>query len=236
MANKDDKYPFVYARTQLMAALRRDDKLTDDYTTLEHEIDKSKALQQMKYHMMLKAAAFGGGDDTTDTTIISRAIAALAHQVGIDDDDIINLLVNKGKLDPTTRIPNDPFNPWSRDSKQEWFGISGNLKKDIVKATTGKKDSPGQPHRPPQHPPRSNPNQKAYYSDETLADAFGDVPEDYYEDQDDLQDNKCQKDDLHDPGMRVYLQECYKAYKTDSTPKQPPVVKNQRSGPDGKPL
>ena len=131
-------------------------------------------------------------------------------------------------------MPNNLFTKWSRDSKQKWFGISDNLKKDIVKATLGNKDSP----QPPRPPPRSNPRRKAYYSDgnSDFVDVFGDIPDDYQEDQDaDFQDADFQEEDLNDPDMRAYMQECYKAYKTDSTQKQPPV-KNQGLGPDGKPL
>ena len=74
----------------------------------------------MKDHMMLKAAVFDGGDDNSETTkSTSRSISALAHQAGIDELDLNEYIVNKGKVDPNTRIPSEIFNTWSRDSKQE---------------------------------------------------------------------------------------------------------------------
>ena len=107
-------------------------------------------------------------------------------------------LLTKGNL---IRLPGFPMIYLSRESKQEWFGTSDNLKKDIVKATQGNTDSPGppRPHKPPRYPPRPNPKQQAYYSD-GLADAFKDVHDDYYEDQKDFQDNEFQEDNLNDPG------------------------------------
>ena len=40
LADKDDRYPFVHAGTQLMEALRSDTRLSDAFTTLKHEDDK----------------------------------------------------------------------------------------------------------------------------------------------------------------------------------------------------
>ena len=40
MADKEERYPFVHVRTQLMEALRSDAKLSDASTTLKHEDDK----------------------------------------------------------------------------------------------------------------------------------------------------------------------------------------------------
>ena len=138
MGDRDDKYPYVHVRMQLMEAVKSDPKLTDAFTTLAHEEDKSKRIQLMKDHMMLKAAVFDGSDNTTETTkSTARSISALAHVTGVDESDLHEYLVNKGKFDPSTRIPSDVFNTWSRESKQEWFNIGDNLKKDIVKATMG---------------------------------------------------------------------------------------------------
>ena len=36
MGNKDDKNPYVHTRTQLMAAVRSDAKLTNAFTTLAY--------------------------------------------------------------------------------------------------------------------------------------------------------------------------------------------------------
>ena len=78
-----------------MEALKSDAKLSDAFTTLKHEDNKIKALQEMKDHMMLKAALFDGGDENDISATASRFIAVLAHQVGRDDDDIYTLLINK---------------------------------------------------------------------------------------------------------------------------------------------
>ena len=64
-----------------------------------------------------------------------------------------------------------------------------------------------------------------------MVDVIQDVPQHDYEDQID----DFREEDLNDPDMKAYMQDCYKAYKTDSTPKRPPL-KNPKSGPDGKPL
>ena len=110
----------------------------------------------------------------------------------------------------------------SRESKQEWFDTSDTLKKDIVKATQGNKDSPRLPR--PNKPPRSlrpNSQRAAYCTDGNfeLVDVIGDVPDDYYEDQDvDFQDANFQEEYLNDPYMRAYMQDCYKTYKTKFYP------------------
>ena len=117
IADKDEKYPFVHVRTQFMEALRSDAKLSDAFTTLKHEDDKTKALQEMKDHMMSKAELYNGSDENAANTSTSWTVSALPHQVGIDDNGIYTLLVNKEKLDPSTRMPNNLFTIWSRDSK-----------------------------------------------------------------------------------------------------------------------
>ena len=119
MSDKDERYPFVHVITQLMEVLRSDPKLSDAFTTLKHKNDETKALQEMKDRMMDKAALYDGSEENATNTSTSRTISALAHQVGIDNDDIYTLLVNKGKLDPTTRMPNNLFTTWSRDSPKK---------------------------------------------------------------------------------------------------------------------
>ena len=121
-SDKDERYPFVHVRTQLMEAVRGDIKLSDAFTTLPPERDKTIALQPMKDLMMEKAALYDGKDESihkpvkhNTATKTSRAISALAHQIGIDDD-VLTMLVNKRQMDPSTRIHSDIFNTWSRES------------------------------------------------------------------------------------------------------------------------
>ena len=99
----------------------------------------------MKDYMMDKTALYDGNEETTANTSTSWTISALAHQVGIDDNDIYTFLVNKGNFDSTSWMPTNLFTTCSKDSKREWFGISDTLKKDIVKATQGNQDSPRSP-------------------------------------------------------------------------------------------
>ena len=61
----------MHARTQLMEALKSDAKISDAFTTMKDEDDKTKALQEMKDHMILKAALFDGGDKNNNPATTS---------------------------------------------------------------------------------------------------------------------------------------------------------------------
>ena len=123
-SDKDERYPFVHVRTKLMEAVNSGTKLSDAFTELTPEKNKTVALYNMKSKMMEKAQLYDCKDESTHTPTggtkpTSRAISALAHQIGIDDEDIIELLVNRRDIDPNTRVSSKLFNTWSRDSKQE---------------------------------------------------------------------------------------------------------------------
>ena len=45
-SDKDERYPFVHARTQLMDAVRSDAKLSDAFTNLTPEKDKTNCLAE----------------------------------------------------------------------------------------------------------------------------------------------------------------------------------------------
>ena len=71
--------------------------------------DKKIALYNMKCKMMEKAQLYNGKDESIhqpDTKPTSQAIAALAHQTGIDYK-LIQLLVNKRDIDPITRVSSE---------------------------------------------------------------------------------------------------------------------------------
>ena len=109
-SDKDERYPFVHVRTPLMEAVSSDTKLSDTFTALNPEKDKTIALQNMKDKMMEKAALNDGNDESprkptkspAAMKTTSQAISALAHQVGMDDD-ILTLRINKRHIDPSTK-------------------------------------------------------------------------------------------------------------------------------------
>ena len=59
-SDKDERYPFVHVRTQLMEVVNSDTKLSDAFTELTPEKNKTVALYNMKSKMMEKAQLYDG--------------------------------------------------------------------------------------------------------------------------------------------------------------------------------
>jgi hypothetical protein len=133
-SDKDERYPFVHVRTQLMEAVNSDTKLSDAFTELTPEKNKTVALYKMKNKMMKKAQLYNGKYESLHkpgTKPTSQAISVLAHQTGIDDEDILELLINRRDIDPSNRVSSDLFNAWSRDSNRNGLESATHSKRTL---------------------------------------------------------------------------------------------------------
>ena len=91
----------------------------------------------MKLHLLTKAALFDGMDSSSKSSPKNKSnasISTMAHQLGIDDPDIIDYLVNKTHRDPSLRLPDNVYSSLDADARTQWHGFSDDAKRAFVHA------------------------------------------------------------------------------------------------------
>ena len=135
---KQSQLGYHVSRAVLLSALNTDNDMTNAFTDLRETGKEAVDIESMKRHLLTKAALFDGMDNTSNSTKgrSASSIAAMAHQLGIEDLDVIEFMVNKSRRapDPAVKLPEPIYSTLDRQDRTQWHGFSDSAKRSIVAA------------------------------------------------------------------------------------------------------